>query len=109
MPSDEDKFMGFYAHYASVGDLNPDPDNPEHYYDYRAWWKAMGKPDNVYQALKSGDYAPEYDGEDKSLHGPSEFKASDHPRRYVKVEGKWLDTKNEEYVDDETVLQWANK
>jgi len=58
---DESKFQKWYSGYASKQKLNPDPDNPKHYYDYRAAYKSGAEPDS-------------------SGHMPSKFKKEGHPR-----------------------------
>jgi len=44
--------------------LNPNPDDPKHYYDYRAAYLAGASPD-------------------KQGHWPSKFKLPEHPNRFV--------------------------
>lgn len=60
----EADFKKWYVGYANKLNLNPDPDNPQHFYDYRAAYKANAIPD-------------------KSGHWPSQFKKAEHPNRYV--------------------------
>ena len=43
-PEEEDKFQKWYANHAKNLKLNPDPDNPEHHYDYRKAYKAGAEP-----------------------------------------------------------------
>jgi hypothetical protein len=62
---DEDAFQSWYRDRAMRLDLDPNPDAPEHQYDYRAAFSAGVEPD------------PE------SLHWPSDFKTLDHPNRFV--------------------------
>lgn len=62
--SDEVAFQKWYAGHASTLGINPNPDDPQHKYDYRAAYKAGAIPD-------------------ASGHWPSQFKAPDHPNRYV--------------------------
>lgn len=62
---EEERFQKDYATLATTQGLHPDPDHPEHYYNYRAAWKA-------------GKMAP-----GKTGHFPSEFKLPGHPDRYV--------------------------
>ena len=58
------KFQDWYAgHAASLG-LDPDPDDPRHFYDWRAAYKAGAAPD-------------------ASGHWPSEFKREGHPRMII--------------------------
>lgn len=70
-PTEEARFRTWYAARAKRLNLDPNPDDPRHHYDYRAAFRAGAEPD------------PE------TGHWPSEFKADDHPNRYVGI----LDTK----------------
>lgn len=60
----EGLFQKWYAGQARVLDLDPDPDAPEHQYDYRAAWLAG-------------------EGPDEKGHWPSGFKLPGHPNRFV--------------------------
>src|SRR5688572_9259585 len=62
--ADEQRFRPWYAKAIEGRDLDPNPDSPEHRYNYR-------------HAFKAGAW-PGQDG-----HWPSEFKAADHPNRFV--------------------------
>lgn len=62
--ADEQRFRPWYAAAIKGRDLDPNPDNPEHHYNYRA-------------AFKAGAW-PGADG-----HWPSEFKDATHPNRFV--------------------------
>ncbi len=62
---EESRFKKFYAEHAKKWKLDPNPDSPEHHYDYRKAFKAGAKPD-------------------KTGHWPSKFKDESHPNRYVK-------------------------
>lgn len=63
-PVDEDEFQRWYAEKAAQTGINPDPDNPDHKYDYRAAFAAGAEPN-------------------AEGHWPSQFKADDHPNRFV--------------------------
>jgi diguanylate cyclase (GGDEF)-like protein len=63
----EDPFMSWYSSRASRLGLDPDPDSPLQRYDYRGAFAAGAEPDA--------------DG-----HWPSQFKAPDHPNRFVEGE-----------------------
>ena len=76
MPSNEKGFKEWYAEEAKKNNLDPNPDHPLHYYDYRAAYKA-GK--------SSGP----------KKHYPSKYKHDLHPNRYIKENGGWYDTKYE--------------
>src|SRR5215475_12727514 len=60
----ESQFQDWYKGQASKLGLNPNPDDPEHHYDYRAAYQAGAKPD-------------------ESGHWPSQFKTEGHPRRFI--------------------------
>jgi hypothetical protein len=61
---EEVTFQKWYAKHAAKWNLNPNPDDPRHHYDYRAAFRA-GK------------------GPDKTGHWPSKFKGKKHPRRFI--------------------------
>lgn len=79
---DDTKFKSWYKTHATKLGLNPDPDDPLHYYDYRAAYKAGAAPD-------------------EAGHWPSEFKTAEHPNRFVDgidtITGK--SQKIDEYAD----------
>lgn len=62
--SDESDFKSWYADRSSKLGLDPNPDAPEHFYDYRAAHKAGAEPD-------------------ATGHWPSEFKKEGHPRMVI--------------------------
>lgn len=64
----EPGFQDWYSGMAGRTGLNPDPDDPRHYYDYRAAYSAGAEP---------------MIADDGLYHWPSEFKTDDHPNRYV--------------------------
>lgn len=64
-PDKERRFQEWYREHAARWKVNPDPDAPGHFYDYREAYDAGAAP------------SPE-DG-----HWPSEFKLAGHPNRYV--------------------------
>lgn len=80
-PDNEQSFQNWYGSWARKSGINPNPDDPLHKYDYRAAYKSGAKP--------------EVDPGDGKYHWPSEFKADDHPNRFV--EG--MDTKTGEPVE----------
>ena len=61
---DDPGFSEWYSNLAERSDISPDPDDPRHYYDYRA-------------AYKEGASL------DERKHLPSEFKHDLHPNRYI--------------------------
>ena len=62
--ADESGFSEWYSNLAGKSDISPDPDDPRHYYDYRA-------------AYEEGIEL------DKDRHLPSRFKHDLHPNRYI--------------------------
>ena len=61
---DESEFFGWYSDIAKRSDLSPDPDDPRHYYDYRAAYEAGAELD-------------------ERKHLPSQFKHDLHPNRFT--------------------------
>ncbi len=76
-PPDEDEFKKWYAAHAAKLGLAPDPDDPQHFYDYRAAFAAGAAPD-------------------ETGHWPSQFKTEGHPR--MVIDG--VNTKTGEPVGD---------
>ena len=68
----------------STGSVDPNPDDPRHAYNYRAWWRAIQQDPERFN--------PQIDPEDGMLHGPSLFKAAGHPNRFVNIKGREVDT-----------------
>jgi len=72
------------------------------------WKQALGNPNKQPSELDKYDYKtalkegarPTFDPESAEWHWPSKYKADDHPNRFITVEGKKYDTKNERYVMD---------
>ncbi|MFH2075566.1 MAG: hypothetical protein ABIJ57_09505 [Pseudomonadota bacterium] len=65
LPENEEKaFQEWYAGHAQRLRLNPDPDDPQQFYDYRA-------------AFKAGE------GPGADNHWPSRYKSDDHPNLIV--------------------------
>lgn len=67
-PEEESEFRAWYSQWAQKLGLHPDPDNPEHYYDWRAAWRAGATPD-------------------ESGHWPSKYKLQGHPTYHLKKGG----------------------
>jgi len=63
-PFDEQGFRSWYSGHAQRWGLNPNPDDPKHFYDYRAAYTAGATPD-------------------ETGHWPSAFKLEGHPRMYL--------------------------
>jgi hypothetical protein len=75
--NDEADFQAKYAEYSKKTGIHPNPDDPNHKYDYRG-------------AYKEGLWA----GPDK--HWPSKFKDDDHPNRWTED----MDTKTGKSIWD---------
>ena len=83
---DDPGFSEWYSNLAERSDISQDPDDPRHYYDYRAAYKAGA-------------------GLDEKKHLPSEFKHDLHPNRFIV--GKDLeiyDTKYERKAELEDMI-----
>jgi hypothetical protein len=78
----EEDFQGWYRDWAEKLDLNEDPDDPLHQYDYRAAYQAGAVPTQ---------------GEDGEWHWPSKHKMEGHPN--LIVDG--VNTKTGETVGEE--------
>jgi len=96
MPDDDEKkFQAWYARIVKrlnkgIKDekdwvISDEPDDWQHYYDYRAAFKAGAEP--------------KYDEKDKHWHWPSKYKHDLHRNRFIRSDGKWLDTKYDKIVD----------
>lgn len=62
----EKAFQQWYSKMARLTGINPNPDDPEHYYDYRSAYRAGA--------------VPQISPEDNRYHWPSAFKREGHPR-----------------------------
>ncbi len=60
----EKEFQSWYAGHAKQLGIDPNPDDPRHFYDYRAAFRAGSKPDKI-------------------GHWPSQFKREGHPNMIV--------------------------
>ena len=63
-PEEDVEFLDWYSDIAERSNISPDPDDPRHYYDYRAAYKEGAELD-------------------EGKHLPSKFKHDLHPNRYV--------------------------
>jgi len=77
-PALEAQFRQWYSQWAKRLDLDPDPDNPLHFYDYRAAFLAGAEP--------------EISPADGAYHWASEFKSLDHPNRFIRESGLLTDS-----------------
>ncbi len=66
---EETDFKKWYKDRSNKTGLDPNPDDPLHYYDYRAAYAA--------------GVEPEIDPEDGNYHWDSRYKSDDHPNRFV--------------------------
>ena len=92
-PNKEDaEFLDWYSNLSERANISPDPDDPRHYYDYRA-------------AYKEGVDL------DESRHLPSRFKHDLHPDRYIidKEDLSIYDTKYERPAKFEDMIIQAFK
>ena len=88
-PEEDVEFSHWYSNIAEKSNLSSDPDDPRHYYDYRAAHEAGASLD-------------------ESKHLPSEFKHDLHPNRFII--GKDLeiyDSKYEKKAELEDVIMQA--
>ena len=53
---EEEEFLKWYSETSDTTGLNPDPDHPDHKYDYRAAFKAGVKPEEINGELNSSDW-----------------------------------------------------
>jgi hypothetical protein len=91
----EREFKGWYAALAQKLGIAPDPDDPGHFYDYRAFYRDM-------KAGKQG--APDAPGG----HFPSTYKLPGHPRSFLDDgRGRMFDTRSASYLTGEPVPQSA--
>jgi len=80
---DDSGFRQWYGGVSKKLNLAPDPDDKEHYYDYRGFYDAMNRGE-----VKSPDQP--------GGHWDSKFKSPDHPRAFL------LDPESGRYFDTET-------
>lgn len=64
MPISEQEFQRWYAEQVRRHGLNPNPDDPSQFYDYRAAFQAGAQPDST-------------------QHWPSQYKRAGHPNEIV--------------------------
>ena len=65
---EESAFQNWYSGIAGSTGLSPQPDDPEHHYDWRAAFRAGATPEPA---------------DDGSYHWPSQFKKQTHPNRFI--------------------------
>ena len=95
---EEMKFRGWYVPMAMKLGISPNPDDPEHHYDNRAFYRDMvaGVP---------GVVSPDKPGG----HFPSTYKTEGHPRTYLTDPGRGqvFDTRSGNYLTGEAVSPQA--
>ena len=91
-PEEDVEFSHWYSNIAEKSNLSSDPDDPRHYYDYRAAYE---------EGVES----------DKDRHLPSRFKHDLHPNRYIidKEDLSIYDTKYEKKAKFEDMIIQAFK
>ena len=72
----EQAFRQWYGSVSAQLGLDPNPDSAQQKYFYRRYW----------QSEQAGGASMAVDPTDNQVHFPSEFKAWDHPNRYVQDE-----------------------
>jgi hypothetical protein len=98
MADDEADFQRWYAGVAGKLNakkrtLDPNPDSPEHHYDYRGF----------YRGVKAGTEKPPTQ---PGGHFSSAFKTEGHPRSHLQDSlGKVFDTRSAKYLTGEQVPQ----
>lgn len=75
---EEEAFRTDYSMVAARKGLDPNPDNPEHGYDYRGAWKDTPSTSKGPVANK-----PNFGPDEKSGHWPSKHKTKSNPRRVI--------------------------
>ncbi len=79
LSEDEEKqFKSWYAGHAKKYNINPNPDDPRHFYDYRGAWKAGAKPD------ERGHLPDEWKQEGHPTEGTSEWPGSKKRRTIMR-------------------------
>ena len=81
----EAEFRAWYRNFSTKNGLDPNPDDPNHKYDYRAYFQANQESHDQYSA--------KMDETDGLYHLPSLFKHADHPNRFIDLgSGSVLDS-----------------
>ena len=70
IPAEESKFRRWYEQISAELDLDADPDDYRHYYDYRGYWKKYGE-DKAGMGRDPSD--------ENRWHFTDEFKLKGHP------------------------------
>lgn len=87
----EAPFQAWYSQLARKLGINPNPDDPQHFYDYRAFYRDM----------KAGKVLPP---DAPGGHFPSDYKMAGHPRTFLDDgAGRVFDTRSAQYLTGERV------
>lgn len=88
---EEGRFQDWYSKLAAKLKINPNPDDPQHYYDYRAFHRDM----------EAGKVLPP---DAPGGHFPSTYKMPGHPRTYLDDgQGRMFDTRSAQYLTGDPV------
>jgi len=89
---EEQEFQSFYADIAKRNKLDPNPDDPRHFYDYRAYFRAV----KVGQAP-----LPQFKPEHNQYRMPDEFKLPGHPDYYTNTDPQtWTVEQTQRYMKE---------
>lgn len=84
-------FQAWYRALARKLGINPNPDDPQHFYDYRSFYRDM---------MAGKVLPPDAPGG----HFPSTYKTEGHPRSYLDDgTGRVFDTRSAQYLTGESV------
>lgn len=87
----EQRFKKWYGQLSAKLRIAPDPDDPLHYYDYRAFHRDM----------EAGQVLPP---DAPGGHFPSTYKLPGHPRTYLTdANGRVFDTRSAQYLTGDQV------
>lgn len=98
---DEEKFQSWYSSYATNNRLNPNPDDPRHFYDYRGFWKKY-QPDVTFRGFET-----EHPKAEGKYRLPDEFKLVGHPVPPITTPSLSLDEMANVHKTDEGIYSTA--
>jgi len=89
---DEQEFQSFYSDIAKRNKLDPNPDDPRHFYDYRAY----------FEAVKTGQAPlPQFKPEHNQYRMPDEFKLPGHPDYYTNTDPQtWTVEQTQRFIKE---------
>lgn len=88
-PEEEAQFQDWYRNWAQRLRLNPNPDDPRHFYDYRGAYQAGIEPSPWVGTTQPGSLwglgqmMPDRAMERAPMHWSSQFKREGHPHEVV--------------------------